>query len=202
MKPVVKKAITWTIGLVIVASSPFIRSFEGRYNTAYPDPASPMGKSLRSDGVWNRVLNGLEVPSKYDHLDGSPWTICDGITKGVRRGDKKTDKECDALLEQEISYHHRIMRSCVKVPLTLWQEAAMTSFFYNLGSKACDYRVIKRINEGAPPEEWCELIKLYDYAGGQVLRGLTRRRQAERDLCLGESPWRISPTTLLTFEVE
>lgn len=202
MNPIVKRLLTWGTASVIAASAGIIASFEGRSNYAYPDPASPMAQAIRKDGMWEEILSGSDIPGKYLHLDGSPFTICDGITRGVKIGDRKTDEECDKLLEEETIRHHKVMRSCVKVPLTLWEEAAMTSFFYNFGGKACNYRVVRRLNEGASPSEWCDLILMYDNAGGKRLRGLTRRREAERNLCLGNSPWRVEPTTLKHFTVE
>ena len=58
------------------------------------------------------------------------------------------------------------------------QFAALVSFTFNLGAGNLN-KLMKRGLAAVP-----DRILLFDYAGGKVLPGLTRRRQAERSLYL------------------
>ena len=49
---------------------------------------------------------------------GGVWTICDGIIKGVKKGDKATDAQCDAMLLEDILAHERRMLACAPELLT------------------------------------------------------------------------------------
>jgi len=44
---------------------------------------------------------------------------------------------------------------------------------------------VRQINAGAAPEVWCRQLLRWDYANGRKVRGLTRRRQAEYQMCIG-----------------
>lgn len=199
MNRVTKRIIGWGTASILAASGAMINSFEGEYLFAYPDSASPMARALQRDGLWNQTLQGKPVPDRYQNLSGAPWTICSGKTRGVKQGDKATKEECQSYLEEEIITHHRIMRSCVTTPLALWEEASLTSFFYNFGGKACQYSITKAVNSGAPPEQWCPMMRMYNKAGGQEMRGLTIRRAVEEELCLGGGKWLKYPTMLIEF---
>jgi lysozyme len=112
------------------------------------------------------------------------WTICYGETKGVKRGDYKTDEECLESLAEELSIHHKQMMPYIKVPLSEKEEAAYLSFTYNVGVGAFSKStLLKRLNHKRRVEACNELLR-WDKAGGKVLRGLTRRRQAENEMCL------------------
>ena len=64
------------------------------------------------------------------------------------------------------------------------QLAAATSLAYNIGLSA--YRrstVAGRFSQGRW-REGCNAIARWNKAGGRVIRGLVRRREAERRICL------------------
>ncbi len=75
----------------------------------------------------------------------------------------------------------------VKVSLSTNQFSALVSFTYNLGvgafSKSTLLKVINREELDKAPEQLMRWTK----AGGKVLKGLVRRRQAEADLWLSVS---------------
>lgn len=114
------------------------------------------------------------------------WTVCEGITgKHVIPGKEYTRAECDALLGGEIEKHGRGLMECVTRPITQNQYEALASWTFNVGvGAACKSTLVRKINAGAPPSDWCNELLKWDKAGGIPWRGLTRRRQAERDLCL------------------
>jgi lysozyme len=73
----------------------------------------------------------------------------------------------------------------VKVPLEQREFDALVSFAFNCGSgNLAKSTLLKKINAGDKDGAASEFLK-WDRAGGKVLRGLTRRRNAERALFSG-----------------
>ena len=72
----------------------------------------------------------------------------------------------------------------VKVVVNDNQFAALVSFAYNVGTGAlASSTLLKKLNSGDIKGAADQLLK-WDHAGGVVVKGLTRRRQAERALFL------------------
>jgi len=112
------------------------------------------------------------------------WTICYGETKGVRKGDFKSDDECLNSLAKELSEHHRGMMKYIKVPLSVKEEAAYLSFTYNLGVGAFSRSTMLKMLNSGDRIDACNQLLRWNKAGGKVLLGLTRRREAENKLCI------------------
>lgn len=111
-------------------------------------------------------------------------TWCDGITKGAPK-DKYTSAECDALLKDEIAIHLRGVAKCIHRELPEHQWVAIGSWTYNVGVQAaCSSTLVRKINAGEP---WCAELLKWDRAGGKRVRGLSRRRQAEYEVCEGRA---------------
>lgn len=111
-------------------------------------------------------------------------TICYGETKGVKKGDYKTDEQCLESLASELVEHERGMLKVVRVPLSTKEQAAYLSFTYNLGVKAfTNSTLLKKLNSGDRVGACNELLR-WNKANGKVLNGLTKRRQEENKLCL------------------
>lgn len=113
------------------------------------------------------------------------WTVCDGDTKNVVPGDVQTDEECDLRLERQLVAHAKPVLKCVPTLKDMPnQTAAAVSLAYNIGPTAfCRSTVARRFNA----RQWragCDAFLRWNKAGGQVVRGLDRRRRAERDICL------------------
>ena len=53
----------------------------------------------------------------YIDMVGVP-TLCNGITNGVKLGDKKSDAECEQLLAKELSKYNTQMKKNVRVSLS------------------------------------------------------------------------------------
>lgn len=120
-------------------------------------------------------FEGLRLNSYQDSV--GVWTIGYGHTEGVQPGQTITQQQAQAFLQQDLG----VAESAVnKLGLTLTdnQFAALVSFTFNLGAGNLN----KLMSQGlaAAPDR----ILLFDHAGGRVLPGLTRRRQAERALFL------------------
>ncbi|WP_220668875.1 lysozyme [Paenirhodobacter hankyongi] len=112
------------------------------------------------------------------------WTICDGDTQNVRPGQVATPAECDSRLAVRIAQFEREIRPCLPADLSRETRAAFVSAAYNIGSGAfCGSSMARRARAG-DLRGACDALRLWNKAGGQVVRGLVRRREAERDLCL------------------
>jgi len=93
-----------------------------------------------------------------------------------------TQEEADADLESAMAQFNQGVRSLVVVDLTEAQEAALTDFAYNLGLRSLRAStLLRKANAGDLPGAALEFPK-WKFAGGMVLPGLVKRRQAERDL--------------------
>lgn len=111
-------------------------------------------------------------------------TICYGETKGVKKGDYKTDEQCLESLASELVEHERGMLKVVRVPLSIKEQAAYLSFTYNLGVKAfTNSTLLKKLNSGDRVGACNELLR-WNKANDKILNGLTKRRQEENKLCL------------------
>jgi len=145
-------------GLLAAIVVPFVGGFEGLRQTAYPDPAS----------------------------HGRPWTICYGHTAGVTRGERESVAQCKELLLADLDKEAGGLDTCIHVPTTNGQDVALLSLAHNIGvGGVCRSSVAKAFNEGRYTDGCNDLLR-FNRAAGIVFPGLTRRREAERRLCLGE----------------
>ncbi len=139
------------------------------------------------------VLYAFEGNNLQAYLDpvGIP-TICAGLTAGVRIGDSMTTPECDAATQEELG---RTMDAVLfsidpqrldDLPPT--RLAAFASFTYNVGTGAFRSSTLLRKFNAGDIRGACDQMLRWDkatYMGQRItLRGLTRRRVAERELCL------------------
>ncbi|AQT27767.1 endolysin [Ralstonia phage RS-PI-1] len=123
-----------------------------------------------------------EVLTAYRDPVGIP-TICRGHTAGVQMGDKATPDECDALAHMDTMDALRDVDRLVKVELNGNELGAYTDFVYNVGAtKFASSTMLRKLNAGDHAGA-CEELKRWVYAGGKVLNGLVKRRDAEYRLC-------------------
>ena len=114
-------------------------------------------------------------------------TIGFGTTAGVKPGDKITVERALVIALKDAEKHGEAVKRCVKVPLYQHEFDAATSLAYNIGPTAfCNSTVVKRFNAGDYPGA-CQAIVRFNKAGGKVLQGLVKRREAERQMCLGKT---------------
>ncbi|MDX7034691.1 lysozyme [Enterobacter roggenkampii] len=135
-----------------------IKQFEGCKLTAYQD----------SVGVWT-IGYGWTKP-----VDGKP----------IRAGMTIKQETAERLLKTGlVSYENDVSR-LVKVDLTQGQFDALVSFTYNLGARSLTTStLLRKLNAGDYAGAADEFLR-WNKAGGKVLNGLTRRREAERALFL------------------
>ena len=122
----------------------------------------------------------------YRDAVGVP-TIGFGETAGVKMGDKTTPGRSLVQLLGSTNRHADAIRKCIAVPLYQHEFDAYVSLSYNIGPGAfCQSTLVKKLNAGDYAGA-CEEIKRWNRAGGKVLPGLTKRREIEYRLCLGEA---------------
>ena len=113
------------------------------------------------------------------------WTIGVGHTKGVKAGDKITERESRHLFHSDLNQFKKELVKVVKVPVTQGQFVALMSILFNIGLP--NFRsstLLKKLNEG--DYEGCALeFPRWKYSNGVVIRGLLNRRKAEKALFEG-----------------
>ena len=110
------------------------------------------------------------------------WTIGYGHIKGVKEGMTITEHQAEEMLKSELNEYEGYINNLVTAELNQNQFDAMVSWVYNLGGgnlKAST--LLKVLNAGDYAGVPAQMMR-WNKAGGKVLEGLTRRRQAEADL--------------------
>lgn len=135
-----------------------IKQFEGCKLTAYQD----------SVGLWT-IGYGWTQP-----VDGKP----------IRAGMTIKQETAERLLKTGLVSYESDVSRLVKVGLTQWQFDALVSFTYNLGARSLSTSTLLRKLNAEDYAGAADEFLRWNKAGGKVLNGLTRRREAERALFL------------------
>lgn len=132
-----------------------IKEFEGKKNTAYKCPA----------GVW---------------------TICYGATgPDVKEGATWTDLQCEDRLKKDVDkFAEGVKKALGSIPTTDAQFSAMVSLAYNVGIIAFSRSTVLNKHRAGDHKAAANAFLMWNKAGGKILPGLTRRREAERKLYL------------------
>ncbi|HFT7227573.1 lysozyme [Enterobacter chengduensis] len=135
-----------------------IKQFEGCKLTAYQD----------SVGVWT-IGYGWTQP-----VDGKP----------IRAGMTIKQETAERLLKTGLVSYESDVSRLVKVDLTQGQFDALVSFTYNLGARSLSTSTLLRKLNASDYAGAADEFLRWNKAGGKVLNGLARRREAERALFL------------------
>lgn len=113
------------------------------------------------------------------------WTVCEGHTGADIVKDKVyTNAECDALLRTDVAKAYAHVARCIPQDLPVKTLAALTSAAFNLGQQVvCGSTLQKHAKAHRIAQTCLELLR-WNRAGGKVVRGLVRRRDAEYKLCM------------------
>lgn len=123
------------------------------------------------------------LPTKDD-----VWTIGYGHTKTARQGMVITEAQAEQLLRGDLEWVEAAIDKLVKVPLTQGQRDAVGSLIFNIGGSAFSKStVLRKLNTGdykGAADAFLMWDKQRDKQTGKMnkLRGLTRRREEERDM--------------------
>lgn len=130
-----------------------------------------------------KQFEGLELKAYKDSV--GVVTIGYGSTgPHVSMGMVINQEQAESLLKQDVSRFEKGVSEIVKVPLNQNQFDALVSFSFNLGlGNLKSSTLLRKLNSldyvGAANE-----FPRWNKAGGVVLKGLTRRREAEKALFL------------------
>ena len=136
---------------------------------------------------------GLSLIKKFEGCEleayrcaASVLTIGYGSTKDVKEGDSITQEEADALLLHEMNEYEGYVKDSVTVDLDQNQFDALVSWVFNLGPSNLKASTMLKVLNNKEFEEVPSQIKRWNKAGGKVLQGLIRRREAEALLFEGK----------------
>ena len=135
-----------------------IKGFEGKRLVAYDDGV----------GVWTIGYGTIKYPN--------------GIR--VKKGDTCTELQAETYLKSDLVKFENAINRLVKVPLNQNQFDALASFTYNLGETNLSKSTLLRKLNAKDYKGAADQFLVWNKAGGRVLTGLVRRREAERNLFL------------------
>lgn len=147
----------------------------------------------RSAGSQRTNKNGLLLIKSFEGLRLRAyrdavgiWTIGYGTTRNVRPGMAISEDRAVSFLQEDLARFEKSIRDSVRVAINDNQFAALASFVYNVGPGAFrSSTLLRKLNQGDIRGAADEFPR-WNKAGGRALAGLTRRRNAERLLFLGE----------------
>lgn len=165
-----------------------------RANTGTSRRIGPAGIALikQFEGCARLRPDGLVEAYPDPGTGGLPWTIGWGATGQdrfsggmIRPGTRWTQAQCDERLAEDLArYAAEVAEAIGGVLTTQSQFDALVSFHYNtgaIGRATLTKRHMAGDHSGAARE-----FARWNRAGGQVLKGLTRRRAAEAELYLAQ----------------
>ena len=146
-----------------------------------------IGGVLAAAALLIQPWEGRELAPYIDAV--GVLTVCYGHTgrsTGTHVENRRyTDVECDALLEADMLEAWRHVERCITAPMNTNQAASLLSAAYNIGPSVVCGSTLQRYANAGDWDSACAQLDRWVFAGGQRLRGLERRRAAERAVCEG-----------------
>lgn len=145
---------------------------------------------LKGSNIMNVSQNGMALIERFEGLRLTAYRDIVGVlTIGyghtgpdVTPGMTISQGQANILLQKDLVKFATGVNNLVKVPLNQNQFDALVSFAYNLGlGNLGSSTLLKLLNAGDYAGAQGQFIR-WNKAGGQVVAGLTTRRQAEANL--------------------
>lgn len=111
-------------------------------------------------------------------------TIGYGHTGGVKEGQSITQAEAERLLKVDLGSYEAAVNKYVTAIINQNQFDALVSFAYNCGCGALQKSTLLKYLNRSMYKEAADQFDLWNKGGGKVLKGLVRRRAAEKELFL------------------
>ena len=125
-----------------------------------------------------KEFEGCKLAAYQDSV--GVWTVGFGATGGdVCQGLTITQDDAEKRLRKHLEGVERAIGRLVSVPLTQGEFDALCSFVYNLGEGALAKSTLLKMLNASDYDGAAQQFLRWNRAGGQVLAGLTRRREAE-----------------------
>jgi GH24 family phage-related lysozyme (muramidase) len=165
----------------------FTKAISGQYNTPLGLMATPalptMAVSQRGIDLIKQ-FEGCKLTAYWDKW-GKVWTIGYGWTIGVKKGDRWTQAKAEKMLTEGVKPYAKAVADAIgTAPTTQGAFDAMTSFCYNAGPANFRKSSMLRFHRQGNRTAAGNAFLAWNKAGGVVLKGLVRRREAERALYL------------------
>ncbi|WP_336948622.1 lysozyme [Acinetobacter junii] len=148
----------------------------------------PKGMKISQVGI--DLISSFEDTKLQAYDDGvGVWTIGIGTTVypngvKVKKGDKCTLEQAKEYFAHDLERFEASVNNLVKVPLSQNQFDALVSLTYNIGQTAfSNSTLLKKLNAKDYQGAADQFIR-WNKGGGKVMKGLVRRREAERALFL------------------
>tara|TARA_R100000388_G_C7220366_1_gene148599 strand:+ start:70 stop:513 length:444 start_codon:yes stop_codon:yes gene_type:complete len=113
-------------------------------------------------------------------------TIGYGTTKNVVEGMKISQHQAEELLMKDLEEFEEYVEDLIDVKLEQHQFDALVAWTYNLGPTNLKTSTLRKVLNKGAYDDVPEQMKRWNKAGGQVLKGLVRRRDAEALLFEGK----------------
>ncbi len=136
-----------------------------------------------------KKFEGCELEAYQDSV--GVWTIGYGHTKDVEQGLKITQEEAETMLETELLEYEEYVERYVDIGLSQNQFDALVCWTYNLGPTNLKNSTMLTVLNQARIEDVPYEMKRWNKAGGEVLQGLVRRREAEALLFEGKEWYHV-----------
>ena len=140
--------------------------------------------------------DGLELIKKFEGCETTAyqdsvgvWTIGFGHTKGVEEGQTCSTEDAESMLANEMDEYEGYINNMVKVDLQQHEFDALVAWVYNLGPTNLGESTMLKVLNGGQFDRVPEEMNRWTRAGGKILEGLVRRRQAE-SLMFQDLDWR------------
>lgn len=142
-------------------------------------------------------MNAIDLIKKYEGFRPQSyqdsvgvWTIGYGTTRingqPVKAGTTITEDQALQLVKQEVNKLWSQIESITKVNLNDNQMNALIDFAYNLGFSALKTSTLMKYVNESQFDKAADEFGRWVFAGGKVLPGLVKRREAEKQLFLME----------------
>jgi lysozyme len=137
--------------------------------------------------AMTKSFEGLRLTA-YQDVAGV-WTIGYGhVAPNITAGMTITPAEADTLLRDDLAVAVACVNRAVTVPVSQPQFDALVDFCFNAGRGSfLGSTLLRQVNQGNFAAAAAQ-FGLWVHAGGQVVPGLVRRRQAEAQMFAGEAP--------------
>ena len=140
--------------------------------------------------------DGLELIKKFEGCETTAyqdsvgvWTIGFGHTKGVEEGQTCSIEDAESMLAEEMDEYESYINNMVKVELQQHEFDALVAWVYNLGPTNLGESTMLKVLNGGQFDRVPDEMNRWTRAGGEILEGLVRRRQAE-SLMFQNLDWR------------
>ena len=140
--------------------------------------------------------DGLELIKKFEGCETSAyqdsvgvWTIGFGHTKDVEEGQTCSIEDAESMLADEMDEYEGYINNMVKVDLQQHEFDSLVAWVYNLGPTNLGESTMLKVLNGGQFDRVPDEMNRWTRAGGEILEGLVRRRQAE-SLMFQNLDWR------------